>query len=186
MPDAEGIKANSPGFQSWVQITIENGVLKGRRKHGDNMPQSLHSNFVHIVFSTKSREPMIGDDVAGRIHSYLAGIAQDQSAVSISINGMPDHVHLLIKSSKTVADANFMKELKGGSSSWINKNKIIPGHFKWQAGYGWFSVSPKDTDQVVSYIQNQAEHHKKVTFQEEYRKFLKSYNIEYDERYVWD
>jgi len=150
------------------------------------MPQSLHSNFAHIVFSTKNREPMIAGDVAGRIHSYLAGIVQDQGAVSISINGMPDHVHLLIKSSKTVTDVNFMKELKGGSSSWINSNSIIPEHFKWQAGYGWFSVSPKDTDQVVSYIQNQAEHHKKVTFQEEYRKFLESYKINYDEQYVWD
>ena len=87
---------------------------------------------------------------------------------------------------KTVADSNFVKELKGGSSSWINSNNIIPGRFKWQAGYGWFSVSPKDTDQVVAYIQNQAEHHKKITFQEEYRRFLNLYNIEYDERYVWD
>ena len=150
------------------------------------MPQSLHSNFAHIVFSTKNREPMIAGDVAGRSRRDTSGFVRDQGAVSISINGMPDHVHLLIKSSKTVTDVNFMKELKGGSSSWINSNSIIPEHFKWQAGYGWFSVSPKDTDQVVSYIQNQAEHHKKVTFQEEYRKFLESYKINYDEQYVWD
>jgi REP element-mobilizing transposase RayT len=150
------------------------------------MPQSLHCNFAHIVFSTKNREPMITGDVAGRVHSYLAGIVRDQGVVSISINGMPDHVHLLVKSSKTITDSNFMKELKGGSSSWINGNGIIPGHFKWQAGYGWFSASPKDTGHVVAYIQNQGEHHKKVTFEEEYRKFLKLYNIEYDERHVWD
>ena len=129
---------------------------------------------------------MITGNTAARIYSYMSGIVNDQGAVSVSVNGMPDHVHLLIKSSKNVSDANFMKELKGGSSSWINENNLIPGRFKWQAGYGWFSVSPKDTDQVVSYVQNQAEHHKTATFQDEYRKFLKTYEIDYDERYVWD
>ena len=150
------------------------------------MPQSLHSNFAHLIFSTKNRDLMITGDVAARIYSYMAGIVNDQGAVPIFINGMPDHIHLLIKSSKNVSDADFMKELKGGSSSWINDNNLISGRFKWQAGYGWFSVSPKDTDQVVSYIQSQAEHHKTATFQDEYRKFLRTYQIDYDERYVWD
>jgi putative transposase len=150
------------------------------------MPQSLHSNFAHIIFSTKNREPIISGDIASRVHSYMAGIVKDLGAVSVSINGMPDHLHLLIKSSKNVADAQFMKQLKGGSSSWINDNNLIPGRFQWQAGYGWFSVSAKDTDQVVSYIQNQAEHHKTTTFQDEFRKFLETYQIDYDERYVWD
>jgi putative transposase len=150
------------------------------------MPQSLHSNFAHIVFSTKNRQPSITGDIASKVHSYLAGIVKDLGAVSVSINGMPDHLHLLIKSSKNVADAQFMKQLKGGSSTWINDNTLIPGRFQWQAGYGWFSVSPKDTDQVVSYIQNQAEHHQKTTFQDELRKFLETYQVDYDERYVWD
>ena len=97
-----------------------------------------------------------------------------------------DHVHLLIKSSKSVSDSDFMKALKGGSSRWINDIDLIPGHFKWQAGYGWFSVSPKDTSQVATSIENQAEHHKKATFQDEYRRFLKTYQIDYDEGYVWD
>ena len=149
------------------------------------MSQSLHSNFAHVIFSTKNREPTITGDIADKIHRYLTGIVKDQGANSISINGMPDHVHLLIKSSKNVADATFMKELKGSSSSWINTNNLVPGRFQWQAGYGWFSVSPKDTDQVVGYIQNQAEHHKTVTFQEEFRKFLETYQVDFDERYVW-
>ncbi len=76
--------------------------------------------------------------------------------------------------------------MKGGSSKWINDNNLVPGRFKWQAGYGWFSVSPKDTDRVVAYIQNQAEHHNTATFQDEFRKFLDGYQIDYDERYVWD
>lgn len=150
------------------------------------MPQSLHTNFAHLVFSTKNREPTITGDAANRIHSYLAGIVNDMDATPIKINGMPDHVHLLIKSSKSVSDADFMKNLKGGSSRWINATNLIPSRFKWQAGYGWFSVSPKDTKAVERYIENQAEHHRKITFQEEYRKFLETYEIEYDERYVWD
>ena len=112
-------------------------------------------------------------DIAARIYSYMAGIVKEHGAVSLSINGMPDHVHLLIKSSKSVSDSDFMKALKGGSSRWINDIDLIPGHFKWQAGYGWFSVSPKDTGQVATSIENQAEHHKKATFQDEYRRFLK-------------
>lgn len=129
---------------------------------------------------------MIHGGISDRIHSYLAGIAIDNGAVLIAINGMPDHVHLLIKSSKNISDANFIKELKGSSSTWINEQRLIEGRFKWQAGYGWFSVSPKDTDLVADYIQKQAEHHQKLTFQEEYRKFLKNYQVGYDERYVWD
>tara|TARA_R110002096_G_scaffold24760_30_gene78072 strand:- start:228 stop:680 length:453 start_codon:yes stop_codon:yes gene_type:complete len=150
------------------------------------MAQSLHSNFAHLVFSTKNREPMINGEVSARIHSYMAGIVIDNGAVLIAINGMPDHVHLLIKSSKNISDANFVKELKGGSSTWINEQRLVGGRFQWQAGYGWFSVSPKDTNLVESYIQKQAEHHEKLTFQEEYRKFLNNYKVDYDERYVWD
>lgn len=150
------------------------------------MPQSLHSDFAHQVFSTKNREPTISGQVAPEIYAYLAGIAKDNGAHAISINGMPDHVHLLIKTSKTVPDSRFVKELKGGSSTWINQNQLIPGRFRWQAGYGWFSVSPKDTAQVVSYIQNQTEHHQKSSFQDEYRRFLTNYDIAFDEKYVWD
>lgn len=139
-----------------------------------------------LVFLTKDREPLIVGDIVSRIHSYMAGIVTGKGAVLIAINGMPDHIHLLIKSSKNVSDANFMMELKGGSSSWINDNNLVGGRFKWQADYGWFSVSPKHTDQVLAYIRNQAEHHKEVTFQDEYRKFLERYEVEFDERYVWD
>lgn len=150
------------------------------------MPQSLHVSYAHLIFSTKNREPTISVAIADKIYPYMAGIATEHGADPILINGMPDHVHLLIRSSKNLADAMFMKELKGGSSSWINENNLVPGRFRWQAGYGWFSVSPKDTDQVVAYIRNQAEHHRKVTFQDEFRKFLDGYRVEYDERYVWD
>ena len=129
---------------------------------------------------------LIGGDIAPRLYSYMAGVAIEKGAVPIAINGMPDHVHLLIKSSKNFTDASFMKELKGGSSVWMNENNLITGRFQWQAGYGWFSVSPKDTDEVIAYIENQAEHHRRVTFEDEYRKFLVKYQVDFDERYVWD
>ena len=150
------------------------------------MPQSLHSNFAHLVFSTKNREATITGDIASRLYSYMAGIVTEKGAVPVAINGMPDHVHLLIKASKNITDAQFMKELKGGSSVWMNENHLISKRFKWQAGYGWFSVSPKDTGEVVAYIENQAEHHKRATFEEEYRRFLVKYQVDFDERYVWD
>ena len=150
------------------------------------MPQSLHSNFAHIIFSTKNREPLITEDVTDRVHAYLTGIVKDQGAVPVSVNGMPDHVHLLIKTSKNVADAKFMKDLKGGSSTWVNEESLVQGKFQWQAGYGWFSASPKDTEAVVAYIQNQAEHHQFLSFQDEFRRFLKTYQVAYNERYVWD
>jgi len=149
------------------------------------MSQSLHANYAHIIFSTKGREPTITKDIAPQIYSYLSGIVQKSGAVPIRINGMPDHVHLLVKTSKTSSDAQFMKELKGGSSKWINQEGLTKELFKWQAGYGWFSVSPKDTDLVNAYIENQAEHHQVITFQDELRKFLTTYQIEYDERYLW-
>lgn len=150
------------------------------------MPQSLQANFAHIIFSTKNREPLIPKNIADRIYTYMIGIAKDQGATPIIINEMPDHVHLLIKTSKTIADAKFMKDLKGISSTSINEEKLTKGKFQWQAGYGWFSVSPKDTDAVVEYIRNQAKYHQTVSFQEEYRKFLKTYHVDYDERFVWD
>lgn len=113
-------------------------------------------------------------------------MARERGADVLAINGTPDHLHILIRSSENMPAANFMKELKGGSSKWINENNTVHGKFKWQAGYGWFSISPKDTDQVVDYIENQQQHHETVSFQAELRKFLTAYQIEYDERYVWD
>jgi len=117
-----------------------------------------------VIFSTKNRDPTMNGEIAARVYGYLAGIVKDNGALPIAINGMLDHVHLLIKSSHSVADSTFMKELKGSSSRRVNDNKFVAGRFQWQAGYGWFSVSPKDTDQVATYIRNQAEHRRTATF----------------------
>ncbi len=148
------------------------------------MPQSLHSNFAHIVFSTKNREPMIGGKVAGRIHSYLAGIVQDQGAVLIAINGMPDHVHLLIGLRATHRLADVVRDIKAASSEWVHQ-EIRQAVFSWQEGYGAFTVSASQLDVVKQYIANQAEHHRKRSFQEEYREMLVKSGVEFDEKYLW-
>ena len=150
------------------------------------MPQSLHCTYGHLIFSTKNREPMITGEIESRLYEYLGGIVRNLKASLIEINGMPDHVHLLIRESKSIADQDFMGQLKGDSSRWMNATFTDRPRFSWQAGYGWFSVNPPDVEVAAGYIQGQKDHHRKTTFQDEYRKFLRTYRVEFDERYVWD
>ena len=148
------------------------------------MGQSLHQAYAHLVFSTKDRRDQIHGEIETKLYSYLGGIARDLKAPLLAINGMPDHLHLLIRVHKNLADAEFMKQLKGSSSKWMSEQG--ERGFQWQAGYGWFSVGPKDLEVAKGYLAKQKEHHRTVTFQDEYRKFLEEYQVEYDERYVWD
>ena len=114
----------------------------------------------------------------------MVGIIRDLKAEPVIINGMPDHVHVLVKSSKHVTDIDFIRQLKGSSSKWITDQGIK--NFKWQGGYGWFGVSAKDLTVAKQYIEKQKQHHATATFQDEFKSFLTKYNIPYDERYVWD
>jgi len=139
-----------------------------------------------LVFSTKGRKPLIDGDVDSRLYEYMGGIVRSLKAKLLCINGMPDHAHLLIRQSKSVSDQDFIGQLKGDSSRWLNQTFPDREHFAWQAGYGWFSVGPKDVDAAVGYIENQKSHHESVSFQDEFRQFLTKYEVEYDERYVWD
>jgi putative transposase len=174
----------------------ESGLKRHRTLHGRWKPvldlalryfgevsQSLHQVYAHIVFSIKDREPTINGDVEPRLYSYLAGIVKDLDGSPVIINGVSDHVHLLIRTNKNVADSEFMRQLKGSSSKWMKVNGTVG--FSWQGGYGWFGVASKDVTAARKYIEGQKEHHRKVGFQEEYRKFLHQYGVEFDERYVW-
>lgn len=129
---------------------------------------------------------MITADIESRLFEYIGGVVRGLNARLIKINGMPDHVHVLIRESKSVADQDFIGQLKGDSSRWVNQTFPEREQFNWQGGYGWFSVGPQDIDTASEYIRNQKSHHEKVSFQDEFRQFLKRYNVEYDERYVWD
>ena len=150
------------------------------------MGQSLHVKYSHLVFSTKNREPLITADLEPRLYEYLGGIVRDHGARLLEIGGMPDHLHLILRESKSVTDIQFVKELKGGSSRWVNETADPSGKFAWQAGYGWFSVAVRGLEQARAYVRGQKAHHARESFQDEYRKFLRQYEVEYDERYVWD
>ena len=129
---------------------------------------------------------MINADIEPRLFEYLGGIVRGAKAQLLEINGTANHVHLLIRESKSVADQVFIGQLKGDSSRWVNETLQKIGRFSWQDGYGWFSVGSADVEIATSYIRNQKEHHKSVSFEDEFRQFLKKYGIEHDERYVWD
>jgi len=148
------------------------------------MPQSLHQVYGHIIFSTKDRAPLIDATIEPRLYAYLAGIVQQLGGDPLIINGVADHVHLLIRASKSVSDQDVMRDLKGSSSKWMGDQGF--SDFKWQRGYGWFSISANDLPAARAYIENQKSHHAKTTFQDEFRKFLNQYHIEFDERYLWD
>jgi putative transposase len=150
------------------------------------MPQSLARILVHLIFSTKNREPFLGLDLQAELHPYLSGVLDNAGCPSIQVGGVEDHVHLLFGLSRTLTVAQVVENVKTSSSKWIKTQGASLGHFYWQAGYGAFSVSQSNAAAVVRYIQNQAEHHRRESFQDEYRKFLQRYQIPYDEKYVWD
>jgi len=150
------------------------------------MGQSLVKNYLHIVFSTKLRQPFIHEPVESELHAYLGGICNLLECQSIKVGGYTDHIHILCRLSQKIALMKLVEEVKSHSSKWIKATSDEYKNFYWQDGYGAFSVSPAEVDKVISYIANQHEHHKKKSFEVEYRGFLKKYKVEYDERYVWD
>ncbi|MCW3117793.1 MAG: transposase [Chitinophagaceae bacterium] len=150
------------------------------------MGQSLVKNYLHIVFSTKYRQRLINESVEDELHSYLGGVCKELECPPIKIGGYYDHVHILCMLSKKIALMDLLEEVKSHSSKWIKTKDESLRNFYWQNGYGAFSVNPAEVDVVIRYISNQKAHHGGVTFQNEYRALLKSHEVEYDERYVWD
>ena len=151
------------------------------------MSQSLVKNYLHVVYSTKDRSPLLKDqDLRSRLHAYLAGACRNLDSPSIIVGGVEDHLHILCMLSKNLAVKDFIKETKRESSKWVKTQPENISTFYWQVGYGAFSISPSHVDPVAEYISDQEEHHKKETFQDEYLRLLDRYGIEYDERYVWD
>ena len=150
------------------------------------MPQSLVKNLVHLIFSTKNRAPMLTDTGRKALHSYAAGILNDLASPALLINSVPDHLHALFSLNKNTALAHVVMEVKRGSSKWLKTQGANFAEFHWQNGHGAFSVGESVVEAVKSYIANQQDHHRRVTFQDEFRVFLKRHEIEFDERYVWD
>ena len=150
------------------------------------MAQSLAQILVHLVFSTKDREAWLADDIRTELHAYIAGIIENQQGALLKAGSVSDHLHLLLAHPRTCAPSELVQEIKRSSSKWLKTKGTRYGGFHWQGGYGIFSVSPTHRPAVETYLATQAEHHRTVTFQEEYRRMLRKYGISYDERYVWD
>lgn len=147
-----------------------------------NTYTSLH---IHFVFSTKNRHPWIHEEIEQRVWEYIGGIARDHEIVPIRIGGIEDHVHALVGVRPTITPSQAVQLIKGASSKWIHETFPRLADFAWQDGYGAFSVSKSNLAEVVQYIANQREHHRRRTFQEEYRALLERHGIVYDERYLW-
>jgi putative transposase len=151
------------------------------------MPQSLSKVLVHIVFSTKHRKPYLQDpDIRSELHAYTIGVLGKLESPSIQINSVEDHIHILCLLSRKLSVAKLIEEIKTSTSRWIKTKRPAYRGFYWQGGYGVFSVSESKREEVVRYIQRQQEHHRRLTFQEEFRRLCAKHGIAIDERYVWD
>ena len=160
--------------------------LTARTEHARRMPQSLSSLLAHIVFSTKGREPLILDELREDLHAYIGGILINCGGTLLAAGSVADHIHLLVSHPRVESPAELIKRVKIGTSLWIKERDRGLSGFYWQNGYGIFSISPSHRAALEKYIAHQAEHHRTITFQEEYRRILTRYGVEWDERYVWE
>ena len=150
------------------------------------MGQSLVQIYIHIVFSTKLRKPLLSSNaLRERMHAYLAGTCHHHKSPAIVVGGVEDHVHLLCRLGKTIDISTLIRELKKESSEWA-KTELAISDFYWQSGYGAFSISPNHVEALLSYIKNQEDHHRQESFQDEFRRLCAKYGVEIDERYVWE
>ena len=149
------------------------------------MAHTFTSILVHVVFSTSGRSPLLADDLRPEMHAYLGGILRRLEAVPIIVGGTADHVHLLVRLSADLAVADCLRVVKTNSSRWVKARWPKRRAFAWQGGYGAFSVSESRRSAVIRYIQQQEQHHRRISFQEEFLKLLTSHGVEFDERYIW-
>lgn len=149
------------------------------------MANSYNQTYVHFIFSTKKRKPLIKPDFEKRLWSYIAGIGKQNGFHVITSGGMPDHAHILLELSKTKTISQTIQKIKGSSSKWINDEFYPNREFSWQTGYGAFSIGRSGLKNAIRYIQNQKKHHEYKTFKEEFLELLNTYNVDYDEKYLW-
>ncbi len=151
------------------------------------MPQSLSCVHLHLVFSTKERRAFLRDRaLRDELHAYLGGISRELECPPIKIGGVEDHVHVLARLGRTIAQADWVKELKRVSTIWLKARGRALADFQWQGGYATFSVSQSKVPQVIQYIETQEEHHHGQSFQDELRALLQKHNLDFEERYLWD
>ena len=150
------------------------------------MPGTFHQIYIQIVFAVKGRENLISNNWKTELHKYIAGIVKGKGQKSIIVNGMADHIHAFVGLKPVMPISDLVRDMKNNSSNFINDRKFVKGKFEWQEGYGAFSYSHSHIGKVYDYILNQEQHHKKKTFKQEYLQFLKKFEIEFDEKYVFE
>jgi REP element-mobilizing transposase RayT len=150
------------------------------------MSSTYSQLYIQIVFAVKNRAALIDANWEERLYQYITGIVQNKGQKMIAINGMPDHIHLFIGMKPSCCLSDLVREIKKSSNEFVNENKLAKGKFNWQEGFGAFSYSHSHIDNVYKYIMNQKQHHKKTTFMGEYIGFLKKFEIQYDEKYLFD
>jgi REP element-mobilizing transposase RayT len=150
------------------------------------MPGTYSQVYIQVVFAVKGRENLIGKEWKDELHKYLSGIITGKDQKSIIVNGMPNHIHAFIGLRPSMAISDLVRDIKNNSSNFINEKKFVKGKFAWQEGYGSFSYSHSYLDNVYKYILNQETHHKTKTFKEEYIELLNKFEVEYDEKYLFD
>jgi putative transposase len=150
------------------------------------MAHTFSSLTTHIIFGTKDRFPFLDAQIRPEMHAYLGGIVRNIQGTALIVGGAADHVHLLVRLKPTMAPAEVLEKIKSNSTRWMRAFGDMRSKFGWQKGYSAFTVSKSNIDRVVEYIASQEEHHRHVTFQEEYVRFLKEHGIEWDERYLFE
>jgi len=150
------------------------------------MPGTYSQIYIQIVFAVKGRDNLIGNSWKTELYKYIAGIIKGKCQKPIIVNGMPDHIHVFAGLRPAMAIADLVRDIKNNSSNFINDRKLVKGKFSWQAGYGAFSYSHSQIKNVYNYILNQEIHHKQKTFKEEYVEFLKKFELEYNEKYLFE
>ena len=141
--------------------------------------------YIHAVFSTKNREPLLRDpDIRDKLHAYVTGICKNIGSNALMVSGTENHIHVLISLSRKSSISEVIGKVKSNSTNWMKSNYI--DKFRWQSGYGAFSVSKSKECEVIEYIKKQLEHHRKISFEDEFRKLLEKHGIDYDEKYIWD
>ncbi|MFV0554090.1 MAG: IS200/IS605 family transposase [Mangrovibacterium sp.] len=142
--------------------------------------------YIHYVFAVKGRENLLNKSWREDVFKYIAGIIKNKNQQSIIVNGTSDHVHALVGLKPAMSISDLMRDIKSNTSNYINTKNLVKGTFSWQNGYGAFSYSRSQVDSVYKYIANQEEHHKKKTFREEYLDFMQKFELEYDEKYLFE
>jgi REP element-mobilizing transposase RayT len=150
------------------------------------MPQSLAKILIHLIFSTKGRRAVLPYDPFPELHAYARGILVDQKCHLIEMNNVCDHVHILFDMHRTTSLADVVMHVKKGTSRWLKTQSADYAHFDWQEGYGAFSLGPSQRPDAIAYLKDQQNHHRQMAFQSEFLRFLSAYEVEHDERYVWD